>query len=222
MGCEAPGAAQAANLRGIGAEGRDQLAEIRLVEHARRFGRRNPFALALALFLPLVGDLVDLERIDQHLARHFLAGRKRLGIEIAAGFLPRNGAGQAGFLAGFARRGVAEVLAAFRPALGQNPAAGVAAGDEHASRRRRPSCARARRRPAGGRAPCRTAGAPFPPDGCSSVHSSRQEGNAQAPDSFAALLIVRLIIENKSKNSIWDFKIPASRKRRNRRDSGMA
>ena len=134
MGFERAGersSAQAANLRGLAPKAEISLHRSGSLSMRAASAGRHPFALALALFLPLVGDLVDLKREHQHLARHFLAGRQRLGVEIAAGFAARDGAGQAGFLAGFAGGGLTKLLGAFRPALGQDPAAGVAAGDEH-------------------------------------------------------------------------------------------
>ncbi len=60
-------------LARVDAEGRYQPAEIGFVEHAGCLGEFHPFAFALVLFLPLVGYATDLEREDEHLARHLLA-----------------------------------------------------------------------------------------------------------------------------------------------------
>ena len=76
----------------------DHATEIGLVQHARSLLRRHPFALALAPFLPLIGDRVDLEREHDDFALHFLARTAHLGIGVAPGFPARDGARYAGLL----------------------------------------------------------------------------------------------------------------------------
>ena len=51
--------------------------------------------------------------------------------EVSAGFEMGDCPGQSGFLAGLARRGLAQRLVCLRPTLGKHPSAGIAAGDQH-------------------------------------------------------------------------------------------
>ena len=66
-------AAYAAAERGLPAKARISVGEIGFGDHLGGLGRRNPFAPALAFFFPLVGDVVDLEGIDQNLAARAVA-----------------------------------------------------------------------------------------------------------------------------------------------------
>ena len=219
MGCKARGRSSSGSefLR-VGAEGRDQLAEVGLVEHARGFGGRHPFALALALFLPLVGDLVDLER-DRPAPRtapprrttapwHRNSGRPRWretapdrpasspASRAAASYSSSPPSGQP---LGRTQRPVSRLVIS----MISTPSSVLRHG-KAATCRRQGALPNSRR----------TLSTRWLLVSC--IHE-RQMGNVPSSDSFAALIIVRLIVENKSKNSISRFQVPASRKRRNRR-----
>src|SRR5690606_11721201 len=74
----------------------DQFAEIGLLHTGLRLGRGQPGARPLLPLRPLVGDVVDFERKDMHLAAPFEAGGKLLAVVEAADLARGNAAGHAG------------------------------------------------------------------------------------------------------------------------------
>src|SRR5215470_1770738 len=109
-----------------GSEGKDELADIGSRDHFRSLGGAQPLALALALFLPLAGDAVDLERVDQDFAAYVVAC-SGLHVEVPTCLAFGDRALQACFLTGFACGCVEQLLAKLGPAFREQPPAGVTA-----------------------------------------------------------------------------------------------
>src|SRR5690606_11411616 len=114
----------------LGIETREDLAQLGLVDKSGRLGGAEPFQPALALFGEILPHLLDPDRIDRDDAGQFAAGAEHLRIGIEPEAVLDQLAFDARLLEGLAPRALAARQALDRPALGDDPAAGVAAGDQ--------------------------------------------------------------------------------------------
>src|SRR6185437_7452395 len=102
----AVGAQAAGQQRGgaLGAEVDDQAAQGRFGDHHRGALVADPFEDALAVLLPVVGLVADVEREDDDLNVDRRAALQELGVVVGADRMVLDLADQAGLLGGFHRR----------------------------------------------------------------------------------------------------------------------